>query len=416
MLFRVFFYFFCICFNTNAFTTTFEYNFTKLEPWRSWMDNQVTAKGVRFVLPGTADVNHIDGIGTIYLVAHLPMHANVDGSPGNSDLRNAKIQLTIKGTNLELHGGKLVWWVVANIPKSETSPYFTYQQSNWAYTEKMLDEKVLQNDTWSNISFTLAPSPVNWTYAGTNTSLKGSWGNRYVRYPIGKLLNNIDETLHFVIIGAKKPPQGTIEISNIKIDTTTAPKLPEYDDLVKLMMDKKWEEAAPKLKLLADSGHSGAAFHYANILNYGMIGKVDICAARAYYEEAEHDVIEASVELANQDIKAICNPRNYSSALKRLSRAKSMPRARFYKAMILLHHFTEKADIQAVIDDLKYAADGGYVDAMGELGLIYMGSGKKKEALYWLSLAEQKALASDARKKDLFTASLKALNEGKTIT
>ena len=532
----------------HGFTQGFNFNFTKLAPWLSWMNYQVTEKGIRFVLPGTADVNHIDGIGTIYLVAHLPIGAI--GSIKSLDLRNAKIELTIKASNLDLHQGKLVWWIVSDIPKIETNRNFAWQQTNWAYTGKTFNESSLPNGAWSTVSVTLDPSPVKWTYAATNTSLHGSWGNRYVRYPITKALKDVNATLHFVIIGAKKPPQGTIEISNIKLQTTRPPHMPNYDDLYQLVMDKqwkeaapglklladnghaqaafyyanilkhrllgkvnvlsakayyeeaehdvieasvelanktintiynpqnyissliltlkqevvekinyviiqlpavlvetkkmlqkitsrsnvktdttivsympnfedllqlwkdnKWDKAAPGLKLLADNGHSEAAFYYANILNYGLIGKVDACLARNYYEKAEHNIIEASVELASQDIKALCNPRNYLNALKRLVRAQSIPRARYYKAMILLYYFRDKTDINTIMNDLYYAANNGFVDAMGELGLLNMSNGNNTEALYWFNLAKQKALPSDPRKKYFFSTAYNELKK-----
>lgn len=414
-------WFFCLFFFPLAHAQTYNFNFTKLEPWYSWMEHKITDSGVRFVLPGTADVNHVDGIGTIYLLAHLPIGApGIPGAPGFLDLRNANIELTIRGTDLNLHHGKLAWWIVSNLPTKKTSPYFTYQQTNWAYIGETFNEADVTNHSWFDwrwpkVSVVLNPSPMNWKYAGTNTSIKGSWGNRYVHYPIGKALGHVDATLHLVILGAKKPPEGILEIANIKIhtlDTTLSPQLPAFSDLKKLVVAKKWIEAAPGLKLLADSGHSGAAFHYANILNYGLTGKpVDICAARAYYEAAEYDEAGAAVELATQDITAICNPRNYQSALQRLDRGKEIPRARYYKAMILLYHFPEKVNMQEVIDDLTYAANGDYVDAMGELGLIYARNGDKENALHWFSMAERRALASDPRKKDFFGASIKTLQK-----
>lgn len=412
MIFRIFLlFFFSLFFCANGFTQTFDFKFNQLAPWMSWMDHKTTKLGMSFTLPGTADVNHIDGIGTIFLVAHLPMHQNVAGSPGNQDLRNAEIELTIKGTDVNLHGGRLVWWVVAGIPESERDPHFTYQQSNWAFIGKTLNTKSLSNNKWTTVSYRLDPSPINWTYAGTNTSIKGSWGNRYARYPIGKLLTNVDETLHFVIIGAKKPPQGTIELSHIQIKTAAAPHLPDYDQTVSLMTNNKFAEAAPQLKILADNGNTGAAFYYANILNYGTVGKVDICAARAYYEEAEKDMVEASVELAYQDIHAMCNPRNYHSALKRLDRAASIPRARYYRAMIRLHSFPDKADMNAIIDDLKYAANAGNMDAMRELGMLYMDKGSKAEALNWFAMAENNK-ETDPQKNVFYAASIKTLKKG----
>jgi len=51
------------------------FDFTRnagLSPWLTWMPSKV-GDGVELSLPRSVDQNHVDGVGPIYLVAHLPM-------------------------------------------------------------------------------------------------------------------------------------------------------------------------------------------------------------------------------------------------------------------------------------------------------------------------------------------------------
>jgi hypothetical protein len=364
------------------------------------MEHTGTENGVEFHLPGVPDVNHIDGIGVIYLVTHLPMLA--PGSHGPMDLRNARITVRLRGADVNLHNGKLAWWVVGDIPEDRRDPHFAWQQTNWAYTGNTFDQAAMDTTGWSTLSLVLDPAPVNWSYAGTNTSTEGAWGRRYARYPIGKTLANVNATLHLIVLGADRPPEGKIEIDSVSITTATAPTLPNYSDIIAMISRNKWKQAAPELKLLADNGHTGAAYHYANVLNYGLAGHADKCSARAYYAEAEQEEASAAVELAVMDLYGICSARDTGSALKRLKRNPDDPRSRYLLSRLLLEGAEDEADTNIIRQHLLFAADAGYVLAMGDLGLMYMDSGNDDEALFWLTLAEKRSEAGDPRKGYLY--------------
>ena len=62
----------CLCVPARA-ETTYTYDMKSgLAPWISWMPVEKTANGVRMTLPGKLDINHLDGIGPLWLLAHLP--------------------------------------------------------------------------------------------------------------------------------------------------------------------------------------------------------------------------------------------------------------------------------------------------------------------------------------------------------
>ena len=52
----------------------------------------------------------------------------------------------------------------------------------------------------------------------------GDYGGRYVKYPLSKLLNANNGTLHLAIVGtnASRPPTGKIEISRISLGNKAA--------------------------------------------------------------------------------------------------------------------------------------------------------------------------------------------------
>src|SRR5687768_16803772 len=82
---------------------TYAFDFAQgLGAWSSWMppslirdDPGLYESFVRLQAPGLLDPNHIDGAGSLSLVAHLG--APFVGSPGTLDLRGAEIEITIKG-------------------------------------------------------------------------------------------------------------------------------------------------------------------------------------------------------------------------------------------------------------------------------------------------------------------------------
>ena len=70
----------CVCRSDN-------FEFDQLYPWGTWMPYEQTEAGIRFRMPGTPDINHINGIGVIYLISHLPMGAS--GANSFKDLRKS---------------------------------------------------------------------------------------------------------------------------------------------------------------------------------------------------------------------------------------------------------------------------------------------------------------------------------------
>ena len=70
------------------------------------MPVEQTEAGFRFELPGQADLNHIDGVGPIYLLAHLQMPQLADRPV--LDLRDAEIAVRLRRGRPLLGGRSLI--------------------------------------------------------------------------------------------------------------------------------------------------------------------------------------------------------------------------------------------------------------------------------------------------------------------
>src|SRR5438105_4472320 len=212
---------------------TFDFSYGEA-PFTTWMSSSVIPAseggGTRVLLPGNIDPNHIDGIGPLYLLAHLSLPTV--GAPGVLDLRNATISLDIRAEGFDPNGAKLVCWVCTYVPTTDLLDDFPsgQQVTNWAYTGFDIAPLLEANESdgqYHNVSFSLDPNPANWTYAGNNISSQGDWAQRYSYLDLDKTLSHADATLHFVLIGNKpdQKPSGSIDIHDITV-TTNTPAIP----------------------------------------------------------------------------------------------------------------------------------------------------------------------------------------------
>lgn len=199
-----------------------------LGPWTSWLaPSVVTEPGgaveqfTRLQAPGPLDYNHIDGVGAIWLVAHLSTPTL--GSPGTLNLHDAEFQMTVRGTDFDINGGKLVLWATRYVPESGITEgfYFGLQVTNWANTGSDLAGQL--TDDWVTITLQISDDPADWTYAGNQESLEGDWADRYVPFDLQQTLSAIDATLHLVVLNADPDaaPTGFLDLSNITVRTQT---------------------------------------------------------------------------------------------------------------------------------------------------------------------------------------------------
>jgi VCBS repeat-containing protein len=208
---------------------TYSWDFDSgLGPWTTWFNpSVVTEPGgeiesfTRLQAPGPLDANHIDGVGAIWLVAHLSTPTL--GSPGVLNLRDAEFQMTVRGTDFEANGGKLALWLCRYVPETGLmeNVYVGLQVTNWANTGGDMMGEV--TDEWTTITLKISDDPADWTYAGNYQSMEGDWADRYVPYDFLETLTNVDATLHLVMLNpdADQAPTGFLDMANITIRTQT---------------------------------------------------------------------------------------------------------------------------------------------------------------------------------------------------
>jgi len=176
--------------------------------------------------PGNVDPNHLDGIGALWLVAHLS--SPVAGAAGSLNLALATIKLTIKGENFNPNGAHLYFWICSYFPGTTiTQNYYTgLAVTNWAYTGDDLASKITSD--WQTLTVTLDTNPADWTYAGNNTSGQGDWAARYQPLDLQTTLTNVNATLHLVLVSGSpsQTPTGFLDIANYSV-TTQTPATPQ---------------------------------------------------------------------------------------------------------------------------------------------------------------------------------------------
>lgn len=210
---------------------TYEYSWdfsTGPGAWTSWFAPSVVqdpggdvAAFTRFHAPGNVDPNHIDGIGSLFLLAHLSIPTV--GSAGVLNLADAEFEITIKGTDFEANGGKLMVWVCRYIPEEGIlrNYYVGLQVTNWANTGNDLTSQL--TDEWQTLTVQLSDDPADWTYAGNAVSAQGDWADRYQPFDLAETLGNVNATLHLVMVAdeADEGPSGFLDIANITVRTQT---------------------------------------------------------------------------------------------------------------------------------------------------------------------------------------------------
>ncbi|RYI17423.1 MAG: tandem-95 repeat protein, partial [Acetobacteraceae bacterium] len=196
--------------------------------WASWFAPSVVQDPTgdvtaftRFHAPGTTDPNHVDGIGSLFLLAHLSIPTI--GSAGVLNLADAEFEITIKGTDFEANGGKLMVWVCRYIPEEGVlrNYYVGLQVTNWANTGNDLAPGV--TDEWQTLTVQLSDDPADWTYAGNAVSIQGDWADRYQPLDLASSLDMVNATLHLVMVAdeSDEGPTGFLDIANITVRTQT---------------------------------------------------------------------------------------------------------------------------------------------------------------------------------------------------
>ena len=199
-----------------------------LGPWTTWLPPSVVTEAggeyeqfTRLQAPGALDANHIDGVGPIWLVAHLGTPSQ--GSPGVLNLIGAEFEMTVRGTDFLANGGKLAIWLCRYVPETGLmeNVYVGLQVTNWVNTGGDMMGQI--TDDWTTITLQISDDPADWTYAGNYESFEGEWADRYKPFDLTETLSRVDATLHLVVLSddPDNAPTGFLDLANITVRTQT---------------------------------------------------------------------------------------------------------------------------------------------------------------------------------------------------
>jgi hypothetical protein len=373
-----------------------------LAPWQSWMPVERTTDGVQMTLPGRLDPNHLDGIGPLWLLAHMVMTSV--GAPGYLDLNDAEISIRLRARNVELKGARLLWWLAARLPQTDTAQDYPWQETNWALT--CCDLGPVLGPKWQTYKVKLNQDPSRWTYAGGANLTLGDWGERFLEYPLAKVMKPFTGTLHLAIVGrnAATPPTGKIEIGEISIRTKT-PAIPlPLDDIGLFIARHEWETARWHLKRLLPTDYAPVNYHYGRFLVRGIGGPQNYSEGAAYLQKAQA-MPEARYELAELYFHGLGVPRDPGRAVQLLETegTRNLPEARYRLGLAYEAGIGTDKDDRRALQDFLYAAQRGHSHAMHELARKLLAN-DPEQSYFWYRLSR------DRLTRDLIGAQVEMLD------
>jgi hypothetical protein len=383
---------------------TARYDFTRsgnLAPWLTWMPAP-PFDGARIRLPGTIDQNHLDGIGPIYLVCHLPMTEFAKGAEF-PDMRGAEVVLRARTSALNLAGGRLIWWIVSDLPASDRDPSFPWQQCNWALTGQPLDLPASSHGVAVESRTVLSPDPADWTDAGTSSILP--WAERYVSYPLRDALARVSGSLHLAVVGCPRDrsPTGDIVIESIELRLAVSGYCPNDVEVTEAVTKGDWGAARSVLEAGAACGSASAQFHLAVALKYGLGGPVDHARAVSLLRSCAATEAEAAVELADSMLRGLGTEQSPSEAWQLASRSgsESLPRGMYLRAVMLRDGRGVPCDPAAALELFERSAGGGSDQAVIAAGNLAFASSDWERAYFWFELGLRRFKADIGPMSDL---------------
>lgn len=169
--------------------------------------------------PEFLDPNHQSGTGFLYLTIFNyswfanPAYGNHAIGGDYPDLRDAKMELSVRTKDFKANGARLHLWAQSQLEES----YNNWHRSNWVQTAESLLPDSLIDNTWQQISFSIANNANNWSYAGNDMSQTRA--ARYQYWPLDSVLSTrmLDFIFALTPIDSANPPHGTIAFDDFQM-------------------------------------------------------------------------------------------------------------------------------------------------------------------------------------------------------
>lgn len=186
----------------------------------------VSGGTVRYSEPTGDDYNHIDGIGLIHLVQwmnpgtfELPEQPTAALGGGAPDMRDARIQVSVRGHGWKTSGSELLFWAQTDVYHGSPPPGIETNFTNWAHTGFYLTDALFSGQ-WETVTYRLENDTTMWTYAGANRAVNKELNRSvYVYAPLDETLSNMDVDFFHLLafIDVNTYPEGSIDFDNLDI-------------------------------------------------------------------------------------------------------------------------------------------------------------------------------------------------------
>ena len=176
---------------------------------------------VHFQAPSQSDANHEDGIGYVQLSQYFYPGTCMDAGiqnpflgGGDTDMRDARIAVEMRGTSFVANGAELVFWA-----QSDSDLFWQndahWRRANWAYTGFPLTEALFAG-TWQHVEYSLLVDTTKWSYAGRSI---GQDRPNYRYWPIEKSLAHLNcDLFHMLVLRElADQPSGSIDYDELSI-------------------------------------------------------------------------------------------------------------------------------------------------------------------------------------------------------
>lgn len=175
---------------------------------------------LRFSEPSGNDPNHVDGIGTLHLCKYIypGLLPGANGTlmlaAGDPDMRNARVQLKVRGNAWQANGSELVWWTQS---QSNIERLFNadWRRANWAYSGFSLTP-FLGSGKWESVDYRLQNDSTQWSYGGNNLAQNRP---NYEYWPINESQRHLNNDFFHLLtfVDPAKLPQGSIDFDDLVV-------------------------------------------------------------------------------------------------------------------------------------------------------------------------------------------------------
>lgn len=176
---------------------------------------------VHFTAPSQSDTNHEDGIGYVQLSQYFYPGTCMDDAiknpflgGGDTDMRDARIAVDMRGTNFVSNGAELLFWAQSDSDLAQQNDE-NWRRANWAYTGFPLTEALFAG-TWQHVEYSLFVDTTKWSYAGRSI---GQNRPNYRYAPLEKSLAHLNCDLFHILVLRELAyqPSGSIDYDELSI-------------------------------------------------------------------------------------------------------------------------------------------------------------------------------------------------------